>query len=756
MSSITNVSRRGFLIGLAGTGAFVLGVRYLPRIVTQHDSLAYRTEADLATLHPNIFVGVNPDGTVFIVAHRSEMGTVIRTTLPLVVADELDADWKRVKIDQAIGDQRYGDQNTDGSHSIRSFYDVMRQAGATPRVMLIQAAAAQWRVSPSEGKTDLHQVVHDATGRRLGYGDLASAASKLPLPKKEDVQLKPKTSWRYIGKGMDSYDLSDICTGRAVYGMDGPVEGMVFASIEHPPVFGGKVKSYDAQAPLQIGGVHQTIPIDPFQPPCGFQPLGGVAVIADNTWAAFQGRKKLNVVWDNGSNETYDSDEYKKELLATARQPCKVVRALGDVDSAFAKGGPIFEAEYYVPLLAHASMEPMVALAEFKDGKVTAWAPTQNPQAAQDIISKELGIPKENVICHITFLGGGFGRKSKPDYVAEAAVLSKKVGRPVKFVWTREDDIKFDYYNAVAAMYMKASLDSKGMPSAWLQRCVFPPITSILDVNAVYGDPGHLQQGWTDIPYDVPNLRVENGPAKAHVRIGWLRSVANIYHGFAIQTFTDELAHRSGRDPVEYLLELIGPDRTIDFKGVDYPNYGASLDTYPWETGRLRRVTEMVAEKSGWAKRKLGKGKGIGIAAHRSFLTYVATVVEAQVSDDGTIKIPRVDTVVDAGLVVNPEVTRAQFEGAAVFGTSVARSGEITARNGVIQQSNFSDYQVARINEAPYQTNVYLVDSAAPPAGLGEPGVPPFIPALCNAIFAATGKRVRELPLSRTNLGKSS
>jgi len=758
MSSITNVSRRGFLTGLAGTGAFVLGVRYLPIIASDHNSLAYSTEADLATLHPNAFVGVNTDGTVFIVAHRSEMGTVIRTTLPLVVADELDADWKRVKIDQAIGDKRYGDQNTDGSHSVRSFYDVMRQVGATARLMLIQAAAAQWGVSPAECKTDLHAVVHAATGRRLDYGDLASAASKLPTPKKEDVQLKPKNSWRYIGKGMDSYDLSDICTGRAIYGMDAHVEGMVFASIEHPPVFGGKVKSYDAQAPLQVAGVHQTIPIDPFQPPCGFQPLGGVAVIADNTWAAFQGRKKLNVVWDNGPNQTYDSDEYKKELYTTAHQPCKVIRAHGDIDSAFAKGGPSFEAAYYVPLLAHASMEPMVAVAEFKDGKVTAWAPTQNPQAAQDIISKELGIPKENVICHVTFLGGGFGRKSKPDFVAEAAVLSKKVGRPVKVAWTREDDIKFDYYNAVAAMYMKASLDLKGKPTAWLQRCAFPPITSIYDVNAVYGDAGHLQQGWTDIPYDIPNLQVENGPAKAHVRIGWLRSVANIYHGFAVQTFTDELAHRAGRDPVEYLLELIGPDRTIDFKGVDYPNYGASLDTYPWETGRLRRVTEMVAAKSEWTKRKQAKvkGKGIGIAAHRSFLTYVASVVEVEVSDDGTIKIPRVDTVVDAGLVVNPEVTRAQFEGAAVFGTSVARSGEITAKNGVIEQSNFGDYAVARINEAPYRTNVYIVDSDAPPAGVGEPGVPPFIPALCNAIFAATGKRVRELPLSKTDLSSKS
>jgi isoquinoline 1-oxidoreductase beta subunit len=464
----------------------------------------------------------------------------------------------------------------------------------------------------------------------------------------------------------------------------------------------------------------------------------------------------LNVSWDNGPNESYNSDEYEKELWKAARQPSKVIRTHGDVDLAFAKGGQIYEADYYVPLLAHASMEPMVALAEFKDGNVTAWAPSQNPQAAQDIISKELGIPKENVICHVTLLGGGFGRKSKPDYVAEAAVLSKKVGRPVKVVWTREDDIKFDYYNAVAAMYIKASLDAKGKPTAWLQRSVFPPITSIFDVNAVYGDPGHLQQGWTDVPYDIPNLRVENGAAKAHVRIGWLRSVANIYHGFAVQTFTDELAHRAGRDPVEYLLELIGPDRRLDFKGVNYPNYGASLDTYPWETRRLRQVTEMVAEKSGWKKRKLSKGAGIGIAAHRSFLTYVATVVEVEVSDDGTIKIPRVDTVVDAGLVVNPEITRAQFEGAAVFGTSVARSGEITAKNGIIEQSNFADYAVARINEAPYQTNVYIVDSDAPPAGVGEPGVPPFIPALCNAVFAATGKRIRELPLSRTNLSKSS
>jgi isoquinoline 1-oxidoreductase beta subunit len=734
---------------MVGTGALILAVRYSAHgmEVPQADG---RTEADRAPFHPNVFLGIETDGTIHVVAHRSEMGTVIRTTLPLVVADELDADWKRVIIDQAVGDKRYGDQNTDGSHSIRSFFDTMRQSGASARWMLIQAAAQQWNVPASECGTEPHTVVHAKSGRKARYGQLAAAAAKLDVPKADQLQLKKSADWRYIGKGMTSYDLEKLCTGKAIYGMDAHIEGMVYASIERSPVYGGKVKTYDEQEALKVASVQKTVLIDPFKPPAAFQPLGGVAVLADNTWAAFQGRKKLKITWDSGANETYDSVAYKKELQDTARKPARVVRNIGDANSALAAASTsnVFEAEYYVPLLAHATMEPLVALAQYKDGKVTAWAPTQNPQAAQDIVASELGIPKENVIVNVTLLGGGFGRKSKPDYVAEAAVLSKKVGKPVKVVWTREDDIKFDYYNAVAGMYFKAALDAKGKPTAWLQRSVFPPIPSIFDVNAVYGDPPHLAQGWTDIPYDLPNLSIENGPAKAHVRIGWLRSVANIYHGFGIQCFTDELAHRAKRDPLEYLLDLIGQPRTIDFTGVNYPNYGADYKTYPWETGRLRHVTELVAEKSGWANKKSTKGHGYGIAAHKSFLTYVATVVEVEVDYQGEIHIPRVDTAVDAGLVANPEVTRAQFEGAAVFGTSIVRSGEITAKNGVIQQSNFNDYPVARINEVPKQTNVYIVDSTAPPAGVGEPGVPPFVAAFCNAIYAATGKRVRDLPLS--------
>src|SRR5271168_293434 len=599
MSTIENVSRRKFLTGgVVVAGALVLGVRFYPKLLSGA-TLPHNTNADRAKLNPSVYLGIDPDGTVWIVASRSEMGTTSRTTLPLVVADELAADWSRVKIEQAIGDKRYGDQFTDGSHSIRSFYTAMREAGATARFMLIEAAAQQWGVPAAECETDLHVVVHRSTNRRAGYGELASAAAKLPIPPKDQLKLKPKSAWRYIGKGQVSYDLEALVTGKATYGMDARMDDMVYASVERPPVLGGKVKSFDDKESLKVPGVQQTVAMDPFKPPPAFQPLGGIAVIADNTWAAFQGRKKLNISWDSGPNETYNSDAYKNELRATSHNPCKVVRNVGDVDAVFTKGGKVYEADYYVPLLAHASMEPMVAVADYKDGKVTIWAPTQSPQGVQDTVAKELGITKEDVICHVTLLGGGFGRKSKPDYVAEAAVLSKKLARPVKVVWTREDDIKFDYYNAVASMDLKATLGTNGKPTAWLQRSVFPPIPSIFDVNAVYGDPAHLQQGWTDIPYDLPNLRVENGPAKAHVRIGWLRSVANIYHGFAIQCFTDELAHAAGRDPLDYLLDLIGNPRTIDFSGVEYPNYNASMETYPWETGRLRHVTNWSLKNPG-------------------------------------------------------------------------------------------------------------------------------------------------------------
>ncbi len=742
--SIENVSRRGFLKGAFAAGTFVLGLQLVPK------PLWAKASADEpAIFQPDIFLSIASDGTVTIVASRSEMGCGSRTALPLVVADELDADWSKVKIDQAIGDAKYGDQDTDGSHSVRSFFDQMRQVGATGRVMLITAAAQQWGVPPKECSTELNVVMHKTSGRRLGYGQLAAAAAKLPVPKKEDVPLKDRSQWRYIGKDSALFDLPDMVTGKAVFGMDATMPGMVYASVEHPPVLGQKVKSYDDKAALQVRGVKQTLTIAPFKPPHHFQPFGGVAVIADNTWAAFRGRKALKVDWDTSPNAVYNSDEFRKTLESTSRQPCKVVRNVGDVDAEFAKGGKIMEAEYYAPHLAHASMEPPVAVAEYRDGKVLAWAPTQAPQAVQETIASVLGIKKEDVTCHVPLLGGGFGRKSKPDQVAEAAVLSKQLGKPVKVVWSREDDIQFDFYHSVAAMYMKAAVGANGKPTAWLQRTVYPPIGSTFDVNAKYADD-EMGLGWNNLPFDVPNHRAENGPADAHVRIGWLRSVANIYHAFAIHSFADELANAANQDSVQYLLDLIGPARIVPLKAD--PDDPDEQKRYPLDTARLTRVVQMVAEKSGWGKRPSGKGHGFGIAAHRSFLTYVATVVEVEVDDMGQVKIPNVWTAVDAGTIVAPDNVRNQFEGAANFGASLALLSEITVTNGAVNQSNFNDYRLVRMNDAVKHTNVYIVESDAPPAGVGEPGVPPFAPALYNAIHAATGKRIREMPLSKTSL----
>jgi isoquinoline 1-oxidoreductase beta subunit len=399
-------------------------------------------------------------------------------------------------------------------------------------------------------------------------------------------------------------------------------------------------------------------------------------------------------------------------------------------------------------------MEPPAAVAEYKDGKAVVWAATQNRQAVQATVASALGIGKQDVICHVTLLGGGFGRKSKPDYVAEAAILSKQVGKPVKVVWSRADDIRFDYYHTVAAMYMKAATDAQGRPTAWLQRSVFPPIESTFDTAARYGNDGEMAQGWVDLPFDIPNLRAENGPAQSHVRIGWLRAVANIYHAFAIQSFLDELAAAAGRDRIEFFLDVLGRPRQIDFQaeGTTNANYGKPLDQYPVDTGRLRRVVDVVAERSGWAHKQPRHGRALGFAAHRSFLSYVAAVVEVEVDAQGRVRIPRVDLAVDAGRVVHPERVQAQFEGAAVFAASVALMGEITAANGQVQQSNFHDYPVARLTEAPYETHVHLLPSDDVPAGVGESGVPPAIPALCNALFAATGKRIRQLPIKHTEL----
>jgi isoquinoline 1-oxidoreductase beta subunit len=737
--TVTHVSRRGFLGTIFSAGALVIAAPLVP------GGMAADTKGALAW-QPSVYLGIEPDGTVKIVAHRSEMGTGCRTGLPMIVADELEADWSRVQIVQALGDVKYGSQNTDGSCSVRDFYDALRMAGAQARTMLEKAAASKWGVPETECRGQNHFVVHAKTGRKLAYGDLVTAAaSTATAPQQDAIKLKTPDQFRYIGKDIPIVDLKPIVTGQAVFGIDARMPGMVYAAIERPPVMGAALKSCDDAAAKQVKGVEQVVMLELAKPPYGFKPLGGAAVIANNSWTALQGRKKLKVEWDLGENAAFDSAAYKKAMMDTARKPGRVAREMGNVDTEFAKGGKMLEASYYTPLLAHAAMEPLAAVAEFKDGKVVTWTCTQNPQAVQETVARAVGIKKEDVVCHVTLLGGGFGRKSKPDYVAEAALLSKQVGKPVKIVWSREDDIHFDYFHSPAALYLKASVDDKGRPTAWLQRSVFPPIGMQGNPQEEYGG-FQLSMGWSDIPYPIANLRVENGPAKAHVRIGWLRSVSNIYHAFGVQGFTDELAAAAGRDRVEYLLETIGEPRVIDFSKEGMKQGGPSNPKYQFETARLRNVIELAAQKSGWANKKAAPGRALGIAAHRSFLTYVAVVVEVEVHGS-EIRIPRVDIAVDAGRIINPDRVKAQFEGAAVFGTSLALMSEITAAGGRIQQSNFDRYTVARMNEAPLQTHVHIVNNDAAPAGVGEPGVPPMAPAICNAIFAATGKRIRELPI---------
>ena len=753
MIQVENVSRRGFLKGMFGAGALVLSAQILPERLFGANVNAGESGMSKAVFEPSVYLAVDTDGTVYIVCHRAEMGSGNRTGLPRIVADELDADWNRVKVVQAPGDPKYGDQDTDGSHSVRDFFVPLREAGATGRLMLVRAAAETWGVPEKECTTESSAVVHKASGKKLGYGELARTAAKLPVPKKEELQLKKPSEWKYIGKPASSYDLKDMVSGKATYGQDLHMDGMLYASVAHPPVYGSTVKSVDDAAALKVAGVKQTAVIDTFKPPVTMQALGGVAVLADSTYAAFQGKKKLKVEWETSEHSVWTSDAYRKELEATSRKPCKVVRENGNVDAEFAKGEKIVEAQYYAPMLAHASMEPPAALAVYRDGKVEAWAPTQGPQGAAEAIAAAVGIKKEDVTVNVTLLGGAFGRKSFPDFVVEAAVLSKKTGKPVKVVWSREDDIKFDAFHSVAAMYFKASLGADGKPTAWLQRSVFPPIASTFEPKGEYADAGEIGLGFSDVPFAIANQRVENGPAQAHTRIGWFRSVANVYHAYGIHSFADELAHAAGKDPVEYVLALLGQDRIIPKTELakDYKNYDGDYEAYPIDTARFKRVVQIAAEKSGWGKQKLGNGCGMGLAVHRSFLTYVAAVVEVQVKDNQVI-VQRVHTALDAGTVVNPTTVKQQFEGAAVMGTGIAFYGEITATNGVIDQSNFDTFQVARMKVAPKETNIYIVESDAAPAGIGEPGLPPIAPAIYNAVFAATGKRIREMPLSKAGL----
>jgi isoquinoline 1-oxidoreductase subunit beta len=750
---VENVSRRSMLKALGIAGGFVLAAP----IMSRPAFAAYQTGADKmphgVVVDPRVFVAIAPDGMVTIVAHRSEMGTGVRTSLPLIVAEELDADWSRVRVQQAHGDEvKYGNQDTDGSRSTRHYLLPMRQIGASARTMLEQAAAKRWGVPVTEVKAVNHEVVHDASGRKIGFGDLATDAAKEPVPALDDLKLKDPKSFRYLGKGeIGIVDLHDITTGKAGYGADIRLPGMKYAVIAHPPVTGGKLVSVDSTDTMKVSGVEKVMEVQGWPWPSKFQPLGGVAVIARNTGAAIKGRDALKITWDDGANAKYDSVAYRTELEEAARKPGLVVRKEGDVDAALKSADKVIVGEYYLPHLAHVSMEPPVAVASVTGDTAEVWAPVQSPGGTREDVAKTLGIPEDNVTINVTLLGGGFGRKSKCDYALEAALLSKALNAPVKVQWTREDDVQHDFLHTVSVERIEAGLDKNGKVIAWRHRSVAPSIASTFAAGTVHQAPFELGMGLIDNPFEIANLQCENPEAAAHTRIGWFRSVSNIPRAFAVQSMVGELAHATNRDQKEMLLELIGSPRIVDLSSVKDPwNYGEPYSSYPIDTARLRRVVELVADKGGWG-RSVPKGHGLGIAVHRSFVSYIATIVEVAIDEKGKLTVPRVDTAIDCGTYVNPERIRSQIEGAAIMGMSLAKYGEITFKDGRVQQKNFDDFPVIRIDEAPLVTNVHIVppEPDTPPSGVGEPGVPPFAPALANAIFAATGKRIRALPIGR-------
>jgi isoquinoline 1-oxidoreductase beta subunit len=744
------LSRREFLKATAAAGGLTLSAGWSS--VFAQDKYGPNSMPHGAVDNPLVFVSIAANGMVTITCHRAEMGQGVRTGMPMIIADELEADWRKVRVVQAPGDElRYGNQDTDGSRTTRHFFMPMRRCGAAARQMLEAAAAARWGVSAAEVQARNHELVHKPTGRKVGFGAVAADAAKLPVPAADQLRLKKPAEFRYIGKGKTRIvDGFAMTTGRAVYGQDVVLPGMLFAVVARSPVHGGKVASFDAAAAMKVPGVVKVVEIKETAIPSAFQPLAGVGVIARDTWAAMKGREALMIKWEDGANASYASDAYQAALTASANAPGKQIRSAGDVGGALQSAAKHLKADYYAPHLTQAPMEPPAATARVRGGKCEVWSGVQSPEAARNDVAKRLGMKREDVTVHVTLLGGGFGRKSKADYAIEAALLAKEMpGKAVKVVWTREDDVRHSYYHTVSVEHLEGGLDKDGKPIAWLHRSVGPTLMALFMPDNKLESPIELGMGLTNVPFAVPNLRVENPEAAAHTRIGWYRAVSNIPHAFAIQSFVAELAHAAGRDPKDYLLELLGPPRQIDPRSVnDTWNHGEDPKLYPVDTGRLRRVIETAAKGARWG-RKLPKGQGLGIAGHYSFVTYVAAAVEVAVDAKGALQIPRVDIAIDCGAQINPERVRAQMEGACIMGLGNALLGEISFKDGRVVQSNFHDYQVLRMEAAPKAIHVHMIpgDFDAPLGGVGEPGVPPIAPALCNAIFAATGKRIRRLPI---------
>ncbi|MBH30993.1 MAG: hypothetical protein CMG71_03260 [Candidatus Marinimicrobia bacterium] len=709
----SSVSRRDFLkvSSTAGVG-LMIGV-FLPA----KERLVAAGLAPSQPFEPNAFLAIHPDNSVVITVAKSEMGQHVRTSLPMILGDELEADWSQITVLQAdANEQKYGNQGTGGSGSIRESFTILRKTGAAAKEVLIKAGAKKWGVTIEECIATKGKIIHLPTKRQFTFGELAEMASSYSLS--TNPKLKDPEDFNFIGKSMPGKDTPSRANGKAQFGIDIRIPDMLYATVIHCPTFGGKAKSFNSNSAKGIPGVTDIFAIEE-----------GVAIVGNNTWSVIQGQRALDIEWDHGDFANWDSNRIKSFMEKKGGSGKAVIaRKEGDVTTAHKKAASVFEVQYEVPFTHHATMEPMNCVAHVGNGKCEIWVPTQVPQRVQTKAAEHLGIPLEQVKVHVTLLGGGFGRRLFADYVTDALEISQKIGKPVKMLWTREEDMAHDFFRPTSIHKLSAALTKKNQAKSWSHRIIAPSISAQrspqkftkgeLDKSAV--------SGARNLPYEIPNLHIDYIMTNTKVPVGWWRAVYNSQNGFANEGFVDELAHLADEDPYHFRVKL--------------------LKNSPRHLG----VLNVAAEKSGWGT-KLGKGRGRGIAVHESFGSWAAHVAEVTVKSDGSFTVDRIVGAIDCGLPVHPDGIRMQMESGIVYGLTSTLKGEITIKKGAVEQSNFHDFELLRIDESP-EMEIHIVASDEPPSGAGEPGLPPVAPSVANAIFDATGKRIRKLPIRPEDL----